>query len=55
MSSSFEEAFANVAAPTAEEEARVRDRYPEVFGEEEKAPEPEDLEQNDFRYDDERR
>ena len=53
MSSSFEEAFANVAAPTAEEEARVRDRYPEVFGEEEKAPEPEDLEQNDFRYDDE--
>lgn len=51
--SSFEEAFADVQPPTAADEARVRERYPEVFaGEEAPPPAAEELEENEFRYDD---
>ena len=50
--SSFAEEFAHIQPPTAEEEAAFRARNPEAFTEEEgKAPEAEDLAENDFRYD----
>ena len=51
--SSFQEAFADVQPPTAADEARVRERYPQVFaGEEAPPPAAEELEENEFRYDD---
>ena len=47
----FEDALCNVAAPTAEEEARVRRNCPEAFAGEADPPAAEELEPNEFRYD----
>jgi hypothetical protein len=52
--SSFEEAFSNAPTASVERlEASVRERHPDVFEEEEVSdPVVEELEPNEFRYDD---